>query len=964
MFVSDPIQLSNAAFDSAAKLFALPDGTFVLSQAGGTLLLDGDGGVADAEFDITGVFAVNAAGSTELDGYVRLLDGGFLASFRFDDGPGGAAEGVDILLQRYDALGDPVGEGYVINTSIAGDQGESGIVRIADGGALVWWRDPSAAGAVSARLLNEDGSPRGGQFELHTAVSDDIPLDVIATGDNAIFAFADRDESAPQEQLAKVGLQPLIVGKGEFLDDSDRVIETADIAALPTGDGALTWSERKDALDPNDTDLKIKYRFFDAAGYTGDEVEVVNRYTPADLAPKPVIAALADGGFAIVWVERTGEAPFAPEVVNLQIVDSSGALSGDILTVNTPTAPQAGQYAIHTPQLAVNEHGSLLITWTEEARDGATNLPNGETTRTFARAFQTELPASTATPDDDSVILSDAGEVFDALAGNDIVLGGDGDDEIEGGDGDDFLLGQGGRDILSGSAGNDRLDGGDGADILSGGDGDDQISGGDGEDQIDGGGGSDDLSGGDGVDTILGGTGDDRLDGGAAADTLDGGDGFDIATYASSGAGVTLDLAVPAAATGASVGDVFISIEAFEGSSFVDLLRGSADSDDLRGAGGDDDIQGRGGDDTIEGGAGLDRLTGGEGADSFVIRNFADIAGLGDVITDFSVGDSIVFDLGADFAATQNFIGDVSFTGTQNELRYRIDGANIVLELDRDADALANGRITLEGVAADLTAELQGQRLIVSIDTDTPPVDPPTGLDVTGGDGSDDILGTTLDDTINGALGDDTLYGLVGDDIVSGGDGDDLVRGDRGADDVSGGAGADIVRGGADDDIVSGDADDDIVSGDAGDDVVFGGDGDDIVRGGAGNDTLDGGAGADRVIGDRDDDTVLGGLGDDVVKGGLGDDFISGGEGSDILWGDGGADVFHFSANDGVDIVKDFASGEDRIDLQSFGFVSFDQVLESVSDNSLGVRLDLGDGDIVLLRGVSIQDLSSDDFLI
>jgi len=88
-----------------------------------------------------------------------------------------------------------------------------------------------------------------------------------------------------------------------------------------------------------------------------------------------------------------------------------------------------------------------------------------------------------------------------------------------------------------------------------------------------------------------------------------------------------------------------------------------------------------------------------------------------------------------------------------------------------------------------------------------------TALDVSGGDGDDEIVNAT---------------GLGG--RLQGDDGDDLLRGGSGAEVVDGGAGDDTLYGGAGDDRVGGDG------------------GEDYIDAGSGADRLDGGAGPDVVV--------------------------------------------------------------------------------------------------------------------
>ncbi|NBZ86765.1 M10 family metallopeptidase C-terminal domain-containing protein [Stagnihabitans tardus] len=97
-----------------------------------------------------------------------------------------------------------------------------------------------------------------------------------------------------------------------------------------------------------------------------------------------------------------------------------------------------------------------------------------------------------------------------------------------------------------------------------------------------------------------------------------------------------------------------------------------------------------------------------------------------------------------------------------------------------------------------------------------------------------------------------------------------------------------------------------------GNDTVIGSDDDNSVSGGAGNDSLSGGAGLDDLKGGSGVDILAGDDGDDRIEGGLGGDDLSGGL---------GGDTFVFTQRDslrsGSDVIRDFTSGEDHIDLSA-----------------------------------------------
>lgn len=110
-----------------------------------------------------------------------------------------------------------------------------------------------------------------------------------------------------------------------------------------------------------------------------------------------------------------------------------------------------------------------------------------------------------------------------------------------------------------------------------------------------------------------------------------------------------------------------------------------------------------------------------------------------------------------------------------------------------------------------------------------------------------------------------------------------------GSGEITGGPGSDVILGSAGADVISAGQGNDLVCGGGGNDVVYGQADDDRILGGSGNDELSGGLDADRLLGGDGDDTLSGEAGPDVLFGGLGDDDLFGGIGNDQL--DGGSDT-------------------------------------------------------------------------
>ena len=92
------------------------------------------------------------------------------------------------------------------------------------------------------------------------------------------------------------------------------------------------------------------------------------------------------------------------------------------------------------------------------------------------------------------------------------------------------------------------------------------------------------------------------------------------------------------------------------------------------------------------------------------------------------------------------------------------------------------------------------------------------------------------------------------------------------------------------------------------------------VGGMTGNVSIAQGVTIENAIGGSGNDLLIGNDAANVLKGGAGNDIIYGGGGADVLWGGPGSDTFVFGAVSdstpkAADIIKDFQSGFDKIDL-------------------------------------------------
>lgn len=163
--------------------------------------------------------------------------------------------------------------------------------------------------------------------------------------------------------------------------------------------------------------------------------------------------------------------------------------------------------------------------------------------------------------------------------------------------------------------------------------------------------------------------------------------------------------------------------------------------------------------------------------------------------------------------------------------------------------------------------------------------------------GSDDLNGSgnSLNNTIKGNGGNNSLSGGAGNDSLSGGTGNDVLLGGEGNDYLDGGEGMDLVS-----------------YKDAAAAVTIDLSKEKQVVSGAGQDTiknvenLEGSSHSDILTGNGLDNKILGLEGDDVIRGGAGNDQLFGGDGADRF-------VFNTASVNGVDYIRDFTSGSDKL---------------------------------------------------
>ncbi|MGC5198209.1 hypothetical protein [Aphanothece microscopica] len=366
---------------------------------------------------------------------------------------------------------------------------------------------------------------------------------------------------------------------------------------------------------------------------------------------------------------------------------------------------------------------------------------------------------------------------------------------IYGTNGDDLLVGTPAADDIYGFTGNDTFRGVGNDDFVVGGDGIDLIDfagttqgvsldlsiegwqafrGSErvflaGAENVDGSAGNDTITGNELSNNLRSAGGDDMLAGGAGIDSLDGGEGVDTASYAGSGAGITIRLDLGFGVDGGGAFDTFTSIENVIGTAFNDVIVGIAGvANQLDGGLGDDTFYGEG-IDAVIGGGGFDTFFTGPGAALNMNIGASQVETIwGGFLSDTMDGSIATVDL---TLIGQGPTGDNMTGGSGNDFVYFRAGDTIGGGTGRDwaVASLSFGA----GVDLNLGATGFENAWGSNVNDTLNGASASTGVVLIGDAGNDQLTGSAFTDFIYGFSDNDTINGGGGNDIIDGGAGVD-----------------------------------------------------------------------------------------------------------------------------------------------------------------------------------------------
>lgn len=219
------------------------------------------------------------------------------------------------------------------------------------GFAVTWWNEDLDGVGVLGQRFDSAGATVGDTFKVASLITTDFVLAPAVAADgmgNAVVVWSEqgvharRFNSAGEELGAEIQVSVDPAG-----------LDTA-VAADAAGNFVVAWE---------DVGGIVGRRYDSAGAELGAEFQV-NTYTTSGHS-NPAVAADAAGNFVVAWVEHKAAAyPGYESHIRAQRYDSAGARVGAEFQVDGDATGLS-----HSPAVAANPPGSLLVVWTGHGKD-------------------------------------------------------------------------------------------------------------------------------------------------------------------------------------------------------------------------------------------------------------------------------------------------------------------------------------------------------------------------------------------------------------------------------------------------------------------------------------------------------------------------------------------------------------------------------------------------------------------
>lgn len=394
-----------------------------------------------------------------------LRDGGYVIVWS-SNGQDGSSDGV--FMQHYGADGARIGTERSVNTTTNSIQFMPNVIPLGDGGWVVVWGGSGTAGFASYfQRYGADGVAIGG--ETHVPASTGITTaSAVALADGGFaFVSSNRDFVTGTESLvlARYDASGTAAAGPQTLNSfSGKFLSDVSVAELSDGTFAVAWAS-VDSVTFQAQQILVQ-RFQASGAPLGSETPL----SPGSggFQRVPTVVAAADGGFVVVWEGVNSSGQFG---IHANLFDAGGLSAGGEIFVgrgfdSAAVAMPSGGFAVTFQETDADGAGIFVKIFDDAGVALTETLPvNGDTPGTQSQ------PAMAVTPSGDLIFAWSTESVG---TGTDIAVR---SIQISGGVVGTALLP--GQQIASGTPGNDVFVTGsagiEAGDVVAGGDGFDRI---------------------------------------------------------------------------------------------------------------------------------------------------------------------------------------------------------------------------------------------------------------------------------------------------------------------------------------------------------------------------------------------------------------------------------------------------------------------------------------------------------
>lgn len=209
-------------------------------------------------------------------------------------------DGWGVYGQRFDAVGNPVGDELQINATTAGDQTDPQVAMMDGGRFAVVWVSPAATGGVLARRFDAAGAPESDEIVVFDAAGQTLSSPVIAGAPDGRFTISgSRGDAVVTQTYDSTGTVVFSLASGAPADPGAATAASGAAVAMSNSGVLIAYVRERRYLAGVDT-----YVYSDKVMLTYGSSEFYAETGGAEwhdqLAPA---VARAPGGDGVAWVE-------------------------------------------------------------------------------------------------------------------------------------------------------------------------------------------------------------------------------------------------------------------------------------------------------------------------------------------------------------------------------------------------------------------------------------------------------------------------------------------------------------------------------------------------------------------------------------------------------------------------------------------------------------------------------------